>query len=375
MHRGHDFGRSTLGLHSYSQCSHILFIVIVVIVYININIWHTYTILCIQYTFLERFKYKQTLSRDMDQRKLIQHGTSSLTVALPIKWIKERSLKKGDSVFVDKEANKLIISTSKAIEAGKVSINITKLDRTSALLKIQSLYRFGYSEIEVNFDKPSTFHYRTGKEIKYSKVMHYIITRCIGYEIIDQKNDQITIKYVTKEEKEDFKIILRRIFRLINETADQLLEGIKNNDKNLIETVEDQHDNINNFINYCLRLLNKYGYPDVKKTCFYYHVIASLDKIVDILKYNARDLINHKKPITKETIKLWTQINKSIKAYYDLFYKFDMQIINVLERNRTEVKSKLKKKIPAEELILLTKMVQILEIILDLTDARMGLEY
>ena len=34
-----------------------------------------------------------------------------------------------------------------------------------------------------------------------------------------------------------------------------------------------------------------------------------------------------------------------------------------------------KSKIPSEELILITKMVQILEIILDLTDARMGLEY
>lgn len=314
----------------------------------------------------------------MEQRKLIQHGNSSLTIALPLKWLKQRNLKKGDSLNIEEEGNKLILGTEKGFESDKISIDVSKLDRTSLLLYIQSLYRFGYNEIEVKFDNPLTKHYRKNEVVSISSVIHSIVARCIGFEIIKQTKDEITIKYLTKESKEDFKIILRRIFLLVNDISENLIQGIKNQDLDLVAAVEQQHDNINNFTNYCLRLLNKYGHPDVKQTCFYYHIIASLDKIVDILKYNARDILNYKKKLNKDTIIILEQINKSIEGYYDLFYKFNLVTVDKLSENRDLVKNMFKDKLktlPNEEIIYLTKMIQILEIILDLTDSRLGLEY
>ena len=238
----------------------------------------------------------------MEQRKLIQHGLSSLTVALPLKWLKERDLNKGDCVFIDIEGNKLILSTKESLSIDKISVNITKLDRTSLLLYIQSLYRFGYNEIEVTFDNPITKHYRKGEEVSISATIHKIVNRCIGAEVIEQSESRMLIKYIGKEEGEDFKAILRRAFLLINETAESLVEGIRKKDMNLLGTIEEKHDNINKFVTYCLRLLNKYGYPDVKQTCFYYHIIASMDKIVDILKYTAREVMKYNKKFSQETI-------------------------------------------------------------------------
>ena len=313
----------------------------------------------------------------MEQRKLIQHGLSSLTVSLPMKWLKERGLKKGDDIFVDVEGNKLVLSTEESLKIEKISIDITKLDRTSALMYIMSLYRFGYNEIEVNFNKPNTPHYRTGKEVSYFEVINEIVNRCIGAEIIAQSDKKILIKYITKEAEEDFKIILRRAFLLINETAESLLEGIKNNDMTLINTIDTKHDNINKFISYCLRLLNKYGYADAKKTGYFFHIIASLDKIVDVLKYNSRDILKYKKKFHPLTIELWEDINKSIRWYYEFFYDFKLEKVNRINHNRDILKNKIREntdKFPKEELMYLTKMVQILEIILDLGDFRMGLE-
>ena len=178
--------------------------------------------------------------------------------------------------------------------------------------------------------------------------------------------------------EEDFKLVLRRIFLLLIETADSLLEGVKANNRLAIEAVEEKHDNINKFVNYCLRLLNKYGYPDVKKTCFYYHIIASIDKIADIIKYNARDMQAYKPLLRPETVRLWTSVNRSIRLYYELFYDFSLEKVNALSSNRDAVKTGLTqclKKIPAEEVLFLTNMKQILEILLDLTEYRMGLEY
>jgi phosphate uptake regulator len=314
----------------------------------------------------------------MEQRKLIQHGISSLTVSLPIKWLKERGLKKGDSLYVNIEGNKLVLSTAKSLKIEKISVDVTKLDRTSILLYIQSLYRFGYNEIEVKFSKPTTIHYRKNERVSISSIVHLIVNRLIGIEIVEQTSNRILIKYITKEAEEDFKVILRRAFLLLKETANNLLEGIRNNDMDLVRTIEEYHDNITKFISYCLRLLNKYGYPDVKKTSFFYHIIATIDKIVDILKYNARDILKYKGKFNKDTIIIWEHINNSIIKYYQLFYNFDFSFVDELSKNRDFVKNLIRekmKKIPQEELMYLTNMKQILEIILDLTEFRMGLEY
>ena len=100
------------------------------------------------------------------QRKLIKHGLSSLTVALPMKWLKDHDLKKGESINIAQEGNNLVLSTEEALKIEKVSIDVTKLDRTSLLLYLQSLYRFGYNEIEIKFKNPTTTHYRTKKETR-----------------------------------------------------------------------------------------------------------------------------------------------------------------------------------------------------------------
>ena len=313
----------------------------------------------------------------MEQRKLIQHGTSSLTIALPSTWIKNYGLKKGDSLFTEMEANKVIFSTTKTKQLDKITVNVSNLDRTSLLLYIQSLYRFGYNEIEINFDKPTVLHHRTEKQIGISAIVHQIVNRCIGAEVIEQSDKRIHIKVITRDAEEDFTIVLRRIFLLLNEAAQSLLEAIKRRDKLMIQSIEEKHDNINKFNNYSLRLLNKFGYPNVKKTCLYYHIIASIDEIVDILKYNARDILEYKKPFHKDTITIWNKINQSIKLYYDLFYNFSFQIVNELSKNRDHIKLSIKKHqktIPQEELILITNMKQILEIILDLSEFRMALE-
>jgi len=314
----------------------------------------------------------------MEQRKLIQHGVSSLTMALPLKWLKQRGLKKGDSLFIEEEGNKLILSTKESVKLDKISVDVSGLDRTSILLYVQSLYRFGYNEIEVKFRKPTAIHYRVDKQKPISSTVHRIVNRLIGAEIVEQSEDRILIRYITKEAEEDFKVVLRRAFLLMNEAADTLLDGIKKKDTTRLGSIEDFHDNINKFVNYSLRLLNKYGYPDVKKTCFYYHIIATIDKIVDILKYNARELKNYDKKCHKDTIDIWEQINGSIKAYYRLFYDFDLKIVDELSRNRDHVKNLIRKKaksLPVDELMFITNMKQVLEIMLDMTDARMGLEY
>ena len=71
------------------------------------------------YTMYIKLINEKYLRGEMEQRKLIQHGKSSLTMALPMSWLKQRGLGKGDSINVDAQGNQLIISTDAAKQIGR----------------------------------------------------------------------------------------------------------------------------------------------------------------------------------------------------------------------------------------------------------------
>ena len=154
--------------------------------------------------------------------------------------------------------------------------------------------------------------------------------------------------------------------------------GAKESETVLIEEIEEKHDTITKFISYCLRLLNKKGYVDSRKTIFLYTIIESLDMITDIVKYAARDLLAYNKKLKKETLDILDSIKTSFTTFYELFYKFDLKKFSKLNEIRDSVLKKidvLPKKIPETELVLVTDMEHILEIIREISGTRMGLEY
>ncbi len=314
----------------------------------------------------------------MEERKLIQHGLSSLTLALPKKWLDERGLKKGDGIYIAQEGNKLILNTKKAFKMDKISINITDLDATSIYHYIQSLYRYGYDEIEVMFENQTTKKYRDGKTYAVSSLVHEKIRRYIGMQIIEQGPNRILMKSIIKETDEDFTIILRRIFLLLKDASESLYLGVKDNNHILTATIKEKHDTIITLVNYTLRLLNKYGYPDVKKTCCYYHIIASLDQVTDMIRELSDRIIMYNTPFHKESIILVEKVHWSIVTYYQLFYTFQLKDIENLSKHRFAFRQELKqklKKLPLEEIRFITTLEQIHEILADLVDQRMALEY
>ena len=99
------------------------------------------------------------------KRRVIQIANSTQLISLPRKWTQKYGVKKGDEMEVEEQGNKILISTEKGAELGHIEIDVTGLDRTTILYYIQTLYRTGYDEIKVNFNNPTTIHYRTNKNV------------------------------------------------------------------------------------------------------------------------------------------------------------------------------------------------------------------
>jgi hypothetical protein len=108
-----------------------------------------------------------------------------------------------------------------------------------------------------------------------------------------------------------------------------------------------------------------------------YHIISNLDKITDVIKYSSREVMGINTKMKKDSIRILEDIMKSILLYYSLFYKFDFKKSSELYENRDLCLKEISNavgKLPASELLVLEKTAAILELVTDISEARMALE-
>ncbi len=285
---------------------------------------------------------------------------------------------KGDEIDITIAGNHLVIApqNDETPLTHHVSVDISNLDRSSIMYTVRGMYRRGYDEIELEFTNTTTSHLRPNKEVNVLSVIHEEVNRLIGVEIIQQREHSCVIKSISEVTTKDFETLLRRIFLLLNDASSDLLAAISKNDHILLETIEEKHNTVTKFISYCLRLLNKKGHPDLKNPSIHYHIIATLDKIMDNIKYAGRDFRNLSRQMSPAGIKIVECIHNSLIWYYDFFYKFDASYITKLYKNRDAVRKMLHEgTLSPGELVSISLLSSILELLVDITEARVSLQY
>ncbi len=311
------------------------------------------------------------------KRKVIKQGHDTLTLTLPKRWAETAGIKPGDEVDVEEKGSNLIITNKNVVpKEESVSIDISKLDRSSALISIQGAYRYGYDSIRITSDKPTTTHYRHQKEVSISEIIHNVVGRCIGAEIVSSKGNTFHIKKLSNESHEEFDNVMRRVFRLLNEEIEEFIIAVENNDKNKLASIEHHHFNIKKFINYAHRLLNKFGHNEPKKTAIMFSVIEYLGRIENFVKNASRDMQKYEFKLSKRSIKAIKETYEIVKGYYEFFYNFNIEKSSPLFQRRDKIRYELFKdlnELTKEELLIIGGILQINEVILDLIELRMAL--
>ena len=149
------------------------------------------------------------------KRRIVQHGSSSLTITLPIKWATKYDLKKGDELELEMSGPILMVSTTKEIASPKKEVSVSD-SGIFTKNNLSHLYQLGYDEIVIRYEDPSTL-----EEIKRR------IVGCMGYEIIDQKENRVYIKSIATTIETEFDTLLRKSFQITNEMARSVLEALE----------------------------------------------------------------------------------------------------------------------------------------------------
>lgn len=277
------------------------------------------------------------------RRKIIKQGHNTLTVTLPSSWAKRFNLNPGNEIELIERDNGLFISTE--IKGGRKSaeINLEGLDIPTIWKYFMAVYREGYDEVKVCFttnelyDNPYKFYSAHAIDIKYGKkpqklspieAINMMINRFIGYAIIETHKDYCIIHDLGEVSSKEFNSSLRRVFLLIQQLAEDTLEAIKSNSHKSIEHAHDIDSNVDKFHDYCIRVLNKTGFQDVKKSHLMFSTLYILELIGDEFKraaYHIADDMKNQK--LDNLMPLAELVVQQYNRFYEFFYDFDRKKI------------------------------------------------
>lgn len=286
------------------------------------------------------------------KRKIVQHGSSSLTITLPAKWASKFNLKKGNELDVEVSGTMLLVSTDKESAAPKKEVSVSDYG-VFTKNNLSHLYQLGYDEVEIKFDDNHTL-----EDIKKR------LPGCIGFEIIDQKANKVYIKSIATALESEFDMLLRKSFLITNEMAKDVLSTLENQQYSKLKEIRNMESLNNKFTDVCIRILNKRGYKVPRRSMQMYEVVKNVERIADEFKYICDLFASYRKKINKDVLDCFGEAIDYYLAFYQMFYKFDAELKKKLYINRGVLVSKYSDRLAqssGEEAVFLHNLINIVQ--------------
>jgi len=281
--------------------------------------------------------------RDM-KRKIIKQGHNTLTITLPTEWTKKLNISAGDELEIFEKSNSLIINSNENPKEKSAVIDITNFTIPLIWRFFQGAYRSGCDEIKILFDPTKksyedAFHFYT-TQFDYSKLgekippkpaiamVQGLVDRFIGMGIIETGKNYCVIREMGETSIREFERSLRRIFLVIIQMFDRVMEAAKKDEISESSLCKEIHAidlNVDKFVDYCSRILNKTKIsPFEEKKHLYFSTLYILELIGDEFKYIGKHLALSKRSVN-DTNQLASMTKEHFEIYYKLFFKFDRE--------------------------------------------------
>ncbi len=310
-------------------------------------------------------------------RKLVRHGPSTLIVSLPAEWVKRKGLKEKDEVDIVEEENFLKVCVKRVKKKDSILVDVSHLDRTSLILLLQAIYKSGFAKATLHFDQQETIHFRTGEKVLYSRVIHQLMNRFIGFEISRESENDIEITQVSYIDREEISTMVNRTFLLLKDIVDFFCEAMKKGDRVALERIEDKHESITKLLVFILRAISRGEYGHKETVQGIAQILTNIDRIMDILKYIARTQALSKRELNRKLHPLLDLFRDSISDYNVLFRRYDDTLIYKISKCRDDFKhrsSELKSTLHPEEVVVITSMTQAMEHLFGMLEWRMYMQ-
>ncbi|MDA3836113.1 MAG: AbrB/MazE/SpoVT family DNA-binding domain-containing protein [Nanoarchaeota archaeon] len=255
------------------------------------------------------------------KRKVVSQGPSSMMVSLPIKWVKEFGIAKGDEVDISQQGQDLLVSSESKKVGGKIVIELESDNGLYVYRHIQAAYVNGYDEIEFKYSSP-----------KIANTVQESLTKfVVGFELIAQSKEGCIIKSISTGKDEEFDILFKRVFQGILQMDELFYDFLKKGEG--IELILNLEKINNRQVLHLQRILHRGKVGGH----FLYAMLVLLEKLANEYKFIIHNEA-YKGKIGPNVLKYYTRLHKQIENVYDVFVNYDSKKVSkiVLEDIRTE---------------------------------------
>jgi phosphate uptake regulator len=288
------------------------------------------------------------------KRRVILLAGKTAVLSLPIKWVRQCGIKKGDELEIDENGSVLTVSSNLKGNEAPVEINISDMNSSLIWRYLNTTYKLGASEIKILYDDQEVYNPDKKRKIKTMDLIREIVNELIGLEIIKQGNNFCILKEISSVKGEEFDPVYRRIFLTLLNLAKDSLDAIRNKDKNGLENIIKYLDpNINKLFKFCLRIISKennYIKDVMSKTI----ILHGLERIGDLYSEISRMLLNNKNiKINNETLRIYNDVNNLLGEFYEIYYKKDNKKIETLHMKAKNIKEEIMNSKSSDEGVLI----------------------
>lgn len=242
----------------------------------------------------------------MAVRKLIAHGPSSLTLALPHKWIKKNHLQKGDEVNVEEDDEGLKIAFKPSQKKKSISIDLSKHDWPAVVAVLTTVYRRGYDEVNIKYETPEEYHHiSTG------------IRSLLGYAVVENRKGSCLIKSLPTNLEQDFPTLFRRVFLILLQQLDDLKEVL--GDAQQLKTFYRRDADLNAIVNLAIRMINQGYVQDRFEELHLFHALLILEECGDDTTKFTIEVQNYKE--AKKLKEAAGHCSTLLRMLYDAYFQ------------------------------------------------------
>ncbi|MBI4451216.1 phosphate uptake regulator PhoU [Candidatus Woesearchaeota archaeon] len=251
------------------------------------------------------------------KRKVVRHGSATLTISLPSKWVRKYGIKPGDELSIDEELGKLVLSTDKSVETVREAAIITGEYGLLAGRALCALYKGGCDSIAISLKYPDEI----GK-------LEELMPQLVGFEIMQQSERSVVIKEVSHPAHDvQLDDMIKRTFLLLMSVASDFADNVRKEGGNdVLRNLINRDISVNKFCNLCRRILMKRGMTSINDAPMIYCVVEELENIGDVYKYLAKYILENNVRIKNQEIhEVVRQTNKLLSDFFRLYFKFGKQ--------------------------------------------------
>jgi hypothetical protein len=253
--------------------------------------------------------------------------------------MKKFNLKAGDRVDVDFLGNDVVVKSKSGLAVPKeVTVDITGFDYAYLWRLLNALYTSGVDIIRLKFENETIYDHRTKKNVKIIDIVREHVQSSMGMEVEEIKKNGCTIRQFSAAIEEEFENAFSKTYFIFLQMFENTVSLLKHYDTEKLSLMEILDSDLDKFTKFCVRVCNKKGYKDYRRTFYVDDLLGRTESLGDLLDNMCKWELKPKLKVNPKIVSLFESYLELYREFCKPFQKYKREDFLKYHRERSRLR-------------------------------------